>query len=971
MNIRKFSALRASAAPFVLGVAMLSTSANAQDTTTPADSSVDCSVQADDPSCADGQFIVVTGSRIARPDLESTSPLNVVSSSDIALRAGSANIENVLNDLPQVTATTTSASNNPGGGVATVNLRNLGAQRTLVLVDGRRYMSFDVTQTVDLNTIPSALVERIDVVTGGQSAVYGSDAIAGAVNFVLKRNFSGVELNATQNLTGRGDGSIFDVNATIGGNFEDGRGNATVHVGYTKRKAVFAGARSFSKNGLSDLGGTFLVGGGSPSVPQGRLNLTGLGAATGLGCDIQDFAGNVNSCYVGATDSYNFSPVNYLQVPQERFIVSGMAHYEINENFEPYVEAQFANNRVAAVLAATPISNGTPFRDGTIGGINVFTQSPFFTPDFRAALASLDTDGDGYVRSNFNYRTVQLGGRQNNDDRNAFRIVGGMRGDIAAGFSYDAYYMYAHTKNTQRQGGNIAIDRFLNATTNAFVNGQLVCADASARASGCVPANIYGLNNLSQAAIDYLGITATNVETYTTEVASVSIVNPSLFDFGAGGVGVAIGAEYRKEQGSVAPDTFLASGNVAGFNPGQPTSGGYSVTEGYGEIRIPLLRDSFIHRLELNGAARYSKYSNAPGNVFSWSAGVELAPVPDITLRGNYQKAVRGPSVNELFLGNTVSFNGNGDRCGTAAALTGTLNAICVAQFNAAGAPLSNIGKAAIQDPTNVNPLSFVGGNANLREETAKTYTIGAVFQPSFAPGFSATVDYYNIKIDGYITAGIGPDAIGTLCFEQSNQAYCDTITRNVIGEIDSFVDGYSNSGGQKTSGIDFSANYTTSVAMIGGEESRVSINFDATRLITNDFTPVIGLDLRYRCAGAFGVNCGVPTPKWRHTLRTTLQNGPTTVSLFWRHLGSAVDDDPASTYASERFGAVNYFDATFSFKVTGNFTFTGGATNVFDKKPPLAASTQSGGNGQQTNTFPTFYDVLGRAFFMSARVNF
>lgn len=951
--------LRVGSASLALGVAMLATPSFAQE------------AQAEDASDAGAETIIVTGSRIARPDLESTSPLNVVNSSDIALRAGSANIENVLNDLPQVTATTTGASNNPGGGVATVNLRGLGSQRTLVLVDGRRYMSFDVSQTVDLNTIPSALIERVDVVTGGQSAVYGSDAIAGAVNFVLKRNFSGVELNVTQNLTGRGDGSTFDVNGIIGGNFEDGRGNATIYAGYTKRNAVFAGARGFAKDALVDNGNGTFTAGGSPSVPQGRVNIPGLGAATGLGCDIQDFAGNVNSCYVGATDAYNYAPINYLQVPQERFIIAGMAHYEINENFVPYIEGQFANNRVAAVLAATPISNGTPYRDGTLGQISLFTQSPFFTPAFQAALTSLDTDGDGYVPANFNYRTVQLGGRVNDDDRNAFRFVAGMRGDIAAGFSYDAYYMYAHTKNTQSQGGNIAIDRFLNATTNAFVGGNLVCADASARASGCVPANIFGLGNLSADAIDYLGITATNVETYTTEVASVSIVNSDLFDLGAGGAGVAFGAEYRKEYGSVAPDTFLASGNVAGFNPGQATSGGYSVTEGFGEIRIPLLRDSFIYRLDLNGAARYSKYSNAPGDVFSWSAGVELAPIPDLTLRGNYQKAVRGPSVNELFLGNTVSFNGNGDKCGTTAALSGTLNAICVAQFNAAGAPLSNIGNPAIQDPNNVNPLSFIGGNRNLREESAKTYTIGAVFQPSFIRGFSATVDYYNIKLDGYITAGIGPDAIGTLCFDQNNQAYCDTIVRNSIGEIDSFTDGYTNSGGLKTSGIDISANYGTSIGMLAGNESRVSINFDGTRLITNDFTPVVGIPLRYRCAGAFGANCGVPTPKWRHTLRTTLQTGPATVSLFWRHIGSAQDDDPATDYASERFGSMDYFDATVSFKVNENFTFTGGASNLFDKKPPLAASTQNGGNGEQTNTFPTLYDVLGRSFFMSAKVNF
>ncbi|MDF8333036.1 TonB-dependent receptor domain-containing protein [Novosphingobium cyanobacteriorum] len=955
-----FSMLKTGAAPAALGVALLAGPAFAQE----------AAPQAGAAASGD-EVIVVTGSRIARPDLTSTSPLNVVGASDIALKGGSANIENVLNDLPQVTPTTSGASNNPGGGVATVNLRNLGDQRTLVLVDGRRYMSYDVNQVVDLNTIPSALIERVDVVTGGQSAVYGSDAIAGVVNFSLKRNFSGITVNSSYDLTGRGDGAIFDINGVVGGNFEDGRGNATMFVGYTERKAVFAAARGFAKNALVDNGdGTFSFG-GSGSVPQGRINLPGIGAATGLGCDIQDFAGGVNSCYDSTADAYNYAPINYLQVPQKRFVVAGMAHYEINDNFKPYIEAQFVNNRVSALLAPTPISNGTPYGDGVIGKINLFVNSPFFTPEFRTALGTLDTDGDGYVQSNFNYRTTQLGGRLNKDDRSAYRFVVGMKGDIGAGFSYDGYYMYARTKNTQRQQGNVAIDRFLAATTNAVVGGQLVCADPTARAAGCAPANIFGANNLSPEAVKYLGVSATNIETYNTQVASFAVTNPNLFDLGAGGVGLALGAEYRKESGSVEPDTYLASGNVAGFNPGQATGGSYNVKEFFGELRVPILRDSFIHRLDLNGAARYSKYSNAPGDVFTWSAGLELAPTPDITFRGQYQKAVRGPSVNELYLGNTVSFNGNADKCGTAAALSGTLNQICTAQFNAAGAPTSLIGNPIIQDPNIVNPLTFIGGNSGLREETAKTYTLGAVLTPTFLPGFTATVDYYNIKIDNYITAGVGTDAIGTLCFDRFNQAYCDVIARNSVGEIDTFRDGYVNSGGLKTSGVDISMNYRTDIGTLMGSPAKVSLSFDGTRLIRNDFTPVVGLDLVYKCAGSFGANCGVPTPKWRHMATTGLSVGPFDAQFSWRYIGSAYDDDPNSDYASENFDAVSYFDLALAFEVNEHFTLRGGVTNLFDKEPPLAASTQNGGNGEQTNTFPTLYDVLGRRFFMSATMHF
>jgi outer membrane receptor protein involved in Fe transport len=938
--------------------------------------------------------IVVTGSRIARPDLEGTSPTVVVGAQDIALKAGSANIENVLNDLPQVTATTSAASNNPGGGVATVNLRNLGSQRTLVLVDGRRYMSYDVNQIVDLNTVPSALISRVDVVTGGQSAVYGSDAIAGVTNFVLKRDFSGAEAGSQYRITERGDGAIWNLYGLIGANFDDNRGNVTLFADYTKRKAVFAGARDFSRDSLSDSrNGSPLFASGSPSIPDGRIRVPGLNAALNNGCgtgtaastSYQAFSpGGAARCY-GNADAYNTNPVNYLQVPQERFLVSAMGQYEVNEHLTPYIEAQFANNRVNALLAATPISQGTPFGVGTTGALTLQTASPFLAPAVRTALAGLDTDGDGYVTvPQWNYRTTQLGGRLNQDERNAFRIVTGLKGDIGAGFNYDGYYMYSRTKNSQRQDGNVAIDRFLAGVTTAFqapngtisatpvAGGTLVCRDATARARGCAPVNIFGANQLSAAAVDYIGIGATNLEEYTTQVASFVVTNPSLFDLGAGGVGIAAGAEWRNENGSITPDEFLSSGNVAGFNPGQPTGGSYSVREFFGEVRLPLLRNTIVHRLELNGAARATHYSNAPGNVFTWSAGGELAPIRDLTFRGQYQRAIRGPSVNELFLGNTVSFNGNADQCGTAEALSSQqLRDICTAQFNAAGAPVNLIGNAAIQDPASVNPLTFTGGNSSLREERAKTYTFGGVFSPSFLPRFSLTVDYYNIAITGYI-APVPTNTIGSLCFDSFNQDYCSLISRNSAGQIETFRSVNLNSGGLKTSGIDVSAGYTQPLSsLFGDEDARIAFNFTGTRLMNYKYTPVTGVDEVIDCEGRFGNQCGVPTPRWRHTLRTTLGLKAAALSFQWRYQGKARDDNDDTTFATERLKAFNYFDLTGSFEASDNLSFNVGVSNLFDKKPPLLASAQSGGNGEQSNTFPTFYDVLGRSFFVSARTRF
>ena len=949
-KIATFNGLMAGAAPVVLGFALFSVPAYAQDQAAAAPES---------------QEIIVTGSRLARPDLSASSPLAVVSAQEIQLQAGSTNIENVLNDFPQVTATTSSTSNNPGGGVATVNLRNLGSQRTLVLVDGRRYMSFDVNQIVDLNTIPSALVERVDIVTGGQSAVYGSDAIAGVVNFVLKRDFQGVELNSSYDITGRGDGQVWDVNGTIGTNFADGNGNVTLFAQYTKRKPTFAGDRSFSRNALSDRqdGTPPFMGGGSGSVPQGRVQIPGLGAATGLGCNGQDFSPDGSTtCYDSVADSYNFSPVNYLQVPQERFLVSAMAQYEINEHFTPYLEAQFANNRVNTQLAATPISQGTPYGEGTIGALTIPVNSPFLAPAFATALGSLDTDGDGFVQAPvWAFRTTQVGPRVNDDERNAFRIVAGLKGEIGAGFSYDGYYSYMRTKNSQRQSGNIAIDRFLEAV-----------AGCPSGVAGCAPANIFGLNNLSQEAIDYISIGATNLETYTTEVASFAVTNSNLFDLGAGGIGLALGAEWRREAGSIEPDQYLASGNVAGFNPGSPTGGAYTVREFFGELRVPVLRDQFIHRLDLNGAARASKYSNAPGNVFTWSAGAELAPIPDITFRGQYQKAIRGPSVNELFLGQTVSFEGNAEGCDVAAAaLPGQLRDICLAQGVPQAVLDDPIQRAALGDANLVNPITFTGGNPDLKEETAKTYTLGAVIAPTFLSGFSATVDYYNIKIDGFISP-VPTDTVGSLCFDSFNLDYCSLITRNSLGQIESFEAFNLNSGGLKTSGIDVSVNYGLPIGnFLGSEDARLRFSMNGSRLLKYDYTPVVGVDFTIDCEGRFGAQCAVPTPKWRHTFRTALDLSKFSMSVQWRYLGSARDDDDQTLYGSEKFKAQNYIDLSFNAELTDNFTLGGGMSNVFDKKPPLAASGQNGGNGEQSNTYPTMYDVLGRSFFVSGKMRF
>jgi iron complex outermembrane receptor protein len=924
--------------------------------------------------------IIVTGSRIARPGVEEASPIAVVGADEIMLQ-GTQNIENVLNSMPQVVATTTSASNNPGGGVATVNLRNLGSQRTLVLVDGKRYVSYDVNQIVDLNTIPAPLVERVDVVTGGRSAVYGSDAIAGVVNFVMKRDFEGAEINTNYNTTDKGDGDSYGGDLTVGGNFGDDRGNAVLHASYFNRDGLLAGARDFTRVALSD--GSLIDAPGT-TFPGGSSSIPGLRAVLGSLGNVKFDQGGQHSLYDAATDAYNFAPDNYLQVPQERYLVFGKARFEVNENFRPYVEAQFINNKVASQLAPTPIGNTTPGVSSR-GGLQIHAYSPFLSAASAAALQAQDTDGDGYVTptGSWGRRMSEMGPRINDDDRSAYRILGGIEGDVTADWAYDLSYMFARTSNTQGQGGNIAISRFLAGTRTGFMNaagvvqatpwntpglanngaGELVCADAGARQAGCVPVNIYGEGNVSGEAVDYMKIGTINGETAETKMASLIFTNPNLVDlWGAGPIGLAAGAEWREEYGRNQTDEYLASGDVAGFNPSDPTEGMYRVTELLSEITVPLLKDVFMaESLEFNGAFRFSDYSNAVGSAETWAAGMQWTPVQGLTFRGQYQRAIRGPSVAELFLGQTVSFDGAVDPCqDPAAAAPGALRDRCIATGVPAAVVGTNYGTGGTSFP------AIQGGNTELFEETADTYTIGFVMQPSFAPNLIATIDYYNIKIDDVITTGVGTQNLVDGCYDYGVANLCNQIVRTGAGEFESFSDTNINAATLETEGVDLDVGYDFDLGfgLPNADGSQLKFRLYGTYVLNNDYIPINGLPIINECAGAFGRSCGAPDPEWRHSLRTTWSSGPMDLSLMWRHLGEVEDDDPTFVYGIEKFSSQDYFDVAFSWEFNDSLRLNVGVDNVLNEEPELGASTQQGGNVEQSNTYPTVYDVLGRAWW-------
>ena len=926
--------------------------------------------------------IFVTGSRIPRTDLDSVVPVTRVPVEEFSL-TGAVNIEQVLNAMPQLTADTTGFSNNPGNGASTLSLRNLGAGRTLTLVNGRRWMPFDASLVADTNTIPQFLLGGLDIQTGGASAVYGADAVVGVINFSL-RDVQGVEMNATYGITERGDGAEYQLNAAVGTSLGDGRGNVTMYMNYAKRSAVGQGDRVFSERAADDgcivpgstgrgnlgtpfpggagAGGCVARGGelglipfGSILGPVGRLNAAGTGFQifTDQGGDLRAFR--------DPEDRYNFAPDNFLQLPQERYLIGAYGRYEVAPNIEFYSEFSFVRNEVTQQLAPTPAG---------FAGIQLQPDSPFFSPATQAFLAPL-VNADGFVTSTIQYRFNQISDRTSFQNRDSFRIVGGFRGDVTSDINFDAYYMYGRTSNVNRQIGNAAVSRTRAALETEFdaTTGAFQCRSALARSQGCVPLNVFGNQLASQAALDYISVGATN--TFSAEIINaVGTLNGTLFDFGAGPIGWLAGVEYRKLKGDFTPDEFLSSGDVVGFNAGRPTNGSYDVKEVFGEIRVPLIRDSFIHLLSLDGAFRFSDYSlSGIGGNWTYNGGAEFAPIPDIRFRGQYSRSVRAPNINNLFQGQSNSFPGAVDPCSNrrAASLqTPQVRALC----EATGVPAAAVFTAAVQPNTQIE--TFIGGDPTVGQETADTWTAGVIIRPQFIPRLNIAVDYFDIAVKGTIgTAFGGLNNLLRICYdiEQNvNGAACSRIVGNrsltdgALGEGNggrNILIGSANVGLLETRGIDFNVDYNVPVG-----QGTLGFFYNSTYTIRVNSTPVA------QFPEAFNVFAGTfENPRYAHLARLTYSQGSVLGSLRWRHEGGTKDPRINNTpprvgtdpelLPIPRIGDWNLFDLSFQFDVSEKLTWNLGVNNLFDSQPPIL-----GESSEQANTIPGFFNPLGRNFF-------
>jgi len=884
--------------------------------------------------------IVVTGTRIERQNLEAPSPVTTIGSEALSV-SNTINTEQFINSLPQVVPAFDGTSNNPGTGTATVSLRGLGSNRTLVLVDGFRFVSANGDGVVDLNSIPSALVKRVDIVTGGASAVYGSDAMAGVVNFVLDDEFEGIEVDGSYEMSDRGDAGIKNVGVTLGGNFDNGRGNATVYAGYSQRDAVFQGSRDFSAVANDD-NGTGFDPFGSSGVPGTRLFANFDFADGTRGGATFDPEGNIIPWINSGpnTTRYNYAPVNYLQLPQDRYSLAAFGTYDITDTVTAKVKGMFTSNTVPQELAPTPFFSSVTIDTNT---------NPFLNDAARTALAG-EAGDDGLLPVFIGRRMVEIGPRTNDQELQSMQLSADLSGQWSEDWDWDVHAHLARTSGAIIQTGNVSI----SAMQDAVLSGDC---------------NIFGAGNFSQECVERVARTgaAQQISEQRSLVATTdgpvhSVVSP----MAENPLSLVGGVEYRQEDFDFRPDSVLGP-DVSGFNQSLPVKGDFNTYEVFGEAYLPLIEGmTGAEELSLNGAFRYSEYSTV-GGVSSYAAGLEWAPISDIRFRGQLQRSVRAPNVQELFAPQTNGFPGATDPCAQPGAAS--IAALC----QSTGVPAASVGNSAIQPNSQTEGL--FGGNPNLAEETSDTITLGFVAQPSAVPGLTLTVDYYNIDVDDAIgTAGI--QTVLDNCYNGVVPEFCGLINRLGNGQIDNVELTNQNVAFLGSEGIDFEIDYQFDADQIGLGALGGEFGFNIiSGLKLGDEFQALAITELDDCVGFMGGRagvCGEPSPEWKHNASLRHVKGPLLTTLRWRYLSNVkVDDplrdlDPTELFANET-GAKNYFDLSTQWDISDHFQLSGGIINAFDVDPPVLGDCCS----EQANTYPATYNPFGRKFFVGGKMRF
>jgi iron complex outermembrane recepter protein len=949
------------------------------------------------PATGYQEKITVTGTRIPSPNLESTSPISIISPVDIKIEHP-VSIENLINNMPQVFADQGNMLSNAATGTAAVDLRGLGAARTLVLINGRRMPAGDPTiYPSDINMIPLPLIQRVDIYTGGASAVYGSDAIAGVVNFIMNDRFQGVQFDwghsfynhqqgnglasviAARAVTNPSqfkvpgdvdsDGETENYSVTMGSDFANGKGNATIFLGYTRSHPVLQRDRDYSACATGQSAAGFTCGGSSTSVPGRFLDLN-----SGSSFTIANAAGDVRP-FNSALDQFNFAPYNFYQRPDERYQADFFAHYDILPWMRTYTEFQFMEDRSQAQIAPGGIFFGTD-----PGSTNVLTfDNPLLSASFKSAFGiTPDTPGDVLIGR----RNVEGGGRLNDLKHDDFRGVLGFKGELpfAPGWDYDVWYQMGKNNYSNSFFNDFSGAKILKALDVVQTPNGPACRSAVAGTDpACVPYDIFHVGAVSQAALDYL-ITPAFQTGFTEQSVVGATLATDLGQYGwklpwaKDGIGVAFGLERRVEKLEFHPDNEYITHDLTSFAGATlPIEGRYTVKEAYAEAKVPIIQDRpWAQLLSVNGSYRYSDYSNGH-TTDTWGLGAEWAPIKEARFRGSYQEATRAANIIELFLGQGLNlFNMAADPCGTSA--IGGPPSATLAQCLRTGLPANLYGSPNLTNQAGqYNYLQ--GGNPNLDPEKAKSYTLGVVLEPM--RNLTGSVDFWKIKVDKVISR-VPPSQAVTNCINSG--VNCDLIHRDpTLGTLwtgGGFVTATNiNLAKRKTSGVDVSANYLWPMDKWGS----LSFNFVGTYVKEFVTEPIPGLG-DYDCAGLYGATCGIPTPKWRHKFRSTWST-PWNVdlSLTWRHIDS-VDVELGSgnpLLAGDFFPVVqtlsarDYIDLAGSWAINKTFTLWAGVNNVFDKDPPITDSSIAGPAAGNGNTYPQVYDALGRRIFISVTAKF
>lgn len=938
--------------------------------------------------------VIVTGSRITRANLVSASPVTQVDAQEFLL-TGTTRVEDLVKNLPQVYSYSNGSQQNGATGTATLNLRNLGDERTLVLINGRRLPAGSPVSGgvgADINQIPGALIKNVEVLTGGASATYGSDAVAGVVNFIMIDDFEGVKLDYQysgyqhdndnskyQNIvTDAGypapngdttDGEMDDLSLIIGGNFDGGRGNATAYATYRKIKPIWQGDRDYSACALSDDVDACQ---GSSTTPQGRFaDFGAIEGQTGIpgGVNLQ-LGSNPNGEFEPYADPYNFGAVNYFQRPDKRYTLGSFAHYDVNEHVEAYTELMYMNDVSTSQIAPS----GTFFNNSNIPCSNAFLSDS----QFEALCGQFGLTEDDTTPVYIGKRNVEGGFRQDEQEYNSFRGVFGLRGQIDDTWRYDGYFLYSRVDYSDNYNNDLntqKIQRALNAVEDPET-GEIVCASVlDGTDANCVPYNVFQPGAITQEMTDYLQLPL-YADGETDQTVASAYVEGNLGDYGVklpwanDGIDVVIGVEYRKESLNYNPDQGYRDGIGAGQGGAQqPTSGSYEVKEGFLEASVPLVEGkNWAEQIVLDGGYRYSDYDYGE-TTDTYGVRLGWAINQQVKLRTSFQRAVRGPNIQELFLPQGLNlFDMSQDPCSDG--VPGGLSAggYTQAQCAASGLPAIAWGRNLDSPAGQYNFLQ--GGNPDLKPEESDTYSYGVVLTPDFLEGFSLTVDYYDIKIEDGIS-NLGQEFILTECLE-GNTAQCANVQRSANGDL--WV-----GSNVQTSGKIIALQDNLSVEQVKGVDMVATYDFDIGKWGSMNLYNVLSyvdqwdqqeLDTapKVSCAGVFAGTCGYPTPEYRNNFRATWTSPwSVTASAQWRYIDSIEDQN-----AIRDLDDVNYFDLAAIWDITEWAAVRAGVNNITDEEPPIVGSNIAGSSIYGAgNTFPGMYDANGRYWFVGGTITF